>query len=67
LNVEAKAFSLNGGGRVPLIYSSDKSGLVELKDAASFDTVEGRFEIEENDTLLVAYIPDKAATMIMIK
>jgi len=67
LTVEAKAFSLKGGGRVPLIYSANKSGLVYFKDTASFATIEGRFEVEENDTLLVAYIPDKAATLIMVK
>jgi hypothetical protein len=57
LSVEAMAFSLEGGGRVPLVYSANGSGLAVLKGAASFDVDGTYLDIEESGKLLVAYIP----------
>ena|GEM_PF-5497454 len=67
LSIEAKEIGRKSGGRVPLAFSADGSGLDDLLAAATFATTEGRLAIEDGGTLLVAYIPGNNATLIMLK
>jgi len=65
LYVEAKQCGLQGGGKIPLVYSANGTGLATLKAAAKFVTGDGDFEIDGNT--LYARVRNEGATVILLR